>query len=468
MAEHWSRRARRWVSISAMPTAVLALALLLMQGTFAQSAETGLRIASWAFLVAAGVWAALRQARRKLSGARAPARWTVESCALSAVGALGLAQLGGGLSSPLYPLMYLLAAGYALALPLRFSLPALGWLLGLDAGLFLAQGALPLRWPLLAAHAGFSAVFAALYHGVRAGRRARRGPPRPVAGRRPRLVTLRRTRARPLFLRRAAARPAGARPRRAGGRSRDLLRARRGAGADLARRRGGARDGRRAPAGRRAQRERGEGPLLPRPRGAESHHHGGAGRGLRGGPGPRDGRAGPVRGHPGRGTGAAGRPSAPPRAGRRGRRVGSPRRAQLRRQSRVGRQRRAAGSAAARARAAGDGAHRHLRFRHRRARPRRAEDLPSARGRGDRRHAGVRHPPARRAPRRGASRAGHAGPAGGRGAGPHALVRAGRAARHHRRPDRPDEPPLPGHATCRARARGAALSPAPLAAPPRR
>src|SRR5947207_3242681 len=47
---------------------------------------------------------------------------------------------------------------------------ALGWLLGLDAGLFLAQGALPLRWPLLAAHAGFTAVFAALYHGVLAAR----------------------------------------------------------------------------------------------------------------------------------------------------------------------------------------------------------------------------------------------------------------------------------------------------------
>src|SRR2546430_6451870 len=101
MAEHWTRRARRWASKAAMPAAVLALAVLLVRGAFAQSADLGpARIASWTFLVAAGVWAAVRQVTRKLSGARAPARWTVESCALSAVGALALAQLGGGLMSP--------------------------------------------------------------------------------------------------------------------------------------------------------------------------------------------------------------------------------------------------------------------------------------------------------------------------------------------------------------------------------
>jgi diguanylate cyclase (GGDEF)-like protein len=171
MAEQWTRRARRWASKAAMPAAILALAVLLVRGAFAQYADLGpARIASWTFLVAAGVWAALRQVTRKLSGARAPALWTVEACALSAVGALALAQLGGGLSSPLYPLVYLLGAGYALALPLRFALPALGWLLGLDAGLFLAQGALPVRWPLFAAHAAFTGVFAALYHGVLAAR----------------------------------------------------------------------------------------------------------------------------------------------------------------------------------------------------------------------------------------------------------------------------------------------------------
>src|SRR5216683_2277508 len=147
MAEHWTRRARRWAGKAAMPAAILGLAVLLMRGAFAQFAWPGpAQVAPWALLVAAGVRAALRQARRKLSGVRAPAQWTVESCALSAVGAL------------------------ALALPLRFALPALGWLLGLDAGLFFAEGALPARWPLLAMHAAFTAVFATLYHGVLATR----------------------------------------------------------------------------------------------------------------------------------------------------------------------------------------------------------------------------------------------------------------------------------------------------------
>jgi len=171
MAEHWSKPVRRWAGKCAMPACVLALAMLLMRGAFAHDADPGTaRIASWTFLVATGVWAAIRQAVRKRRGARAPALWTGEACALSAVGALALAQLGGGLTSPLYPLVYLLGAGYALALPLRFALPALGWLVGLDAGLFLAEGALPARWPLLAAHAGFVVVFAALYHGVLATR----------------------------------------------------------------------------------------------------------------------------------------------------------------------------------------------------------------------------------------------------------------------------------------------------------
>src|SRR3989442_1885341 len=189
MAEHWTRRARGWGGWAAMSGAILGLAVLLMRGAFAQFAWPGpAQVAPWALLVAAGVRAAVRQARRKLSGVRAPAQWTVESCALSAVGALALAQLGGGLSSPLYPLVYLLAAGYALALPLRFALPALGWLLGLDAGLFFAEGALPARWPLLAMHAAFTAVFATLYHGVLAARlRAARtaeaeAVPRRVAG----------------------------------------------------------------------------------------------------------------------------------------------------------------------------------------------------------------------------------------------------------------------------------------------
>src|SRR5438105_12759445 len=178
MAEHWPKHARRWMAKSAIPVAIAALSFLLVSGAFAQTPiGDRTRIACWGLLVASGIAVALRQAIRKLRGIRAPGRWTAEACALSAIGALALTQLFGGLTSPLYPLVYLLGACYALALPLRFALPAIGWVVGLDTGIFLAQRALPEQWPLLATHAAFTGVFAALYHAVlatrlRAARRA--------------------------------------------------------------------------------------------------------------------------------------------------------------------------------------------------------------------------------------------------------------------------------------------------------
>src|SRR2546428_14167536 len=135
MAEHWTRRARRWASEAAVPAAVLSLAVLLVRGAFAQSADLGpARIASWTFLVAAGVWAAVRQVTRKLSGARAPARWTVESCALSAVGALALAQLGGGGSRPPPSLGFPPAPPLPPGPPPRLPPPSPGWVPGAPPG----------------------------------------------------------------------------------------------------------------------------------------------------------------------------------------------------------------------------------------------------------------------------------------------------------------------------------------------
>jgi two-component system cell cycle response regulator len=178
MAEPWTRQSRRWMAKSAIPAAIATLSFLLVSGAFAQNPRgDAAHIACWALLVAAGVSVAVRQAIRKFRGHRAPAWWTAEACALAAIGALALTQLFGGLTSALYPLVYLLGASYALALPLRFALPAIGWAIGLDAGIFLAQRALPEQWPLLATHAAFTGVFAALYHAVlatrlRASRRA--------------------------------------------------------------------------------------------------------------------------------------------------------------------------------------------------------------------------------------------------------------------------------------------------------
>ena len=171
MAEAGTRRARRWLGWGALPASIAALAVLLVRGAFLEPLELRApHLAAWALLVGAGMVAVARQLRRKLRGVRSPWWWAAEACALSAIGALAVAQLGGGLTSPLYPLVYLLAAGYALALPLPAALPALGFLIGLDAALFLAQRALPAAWPLLATHAAFIAVFAALYHVVLAAR----------------------------------------------------------------------------------------------------------------------------------------------------------------------------------------------------------------------------------------------------------------------------------------------------------
>src|SRR5438270_682926 len=148
MAEAGTRRARRWLGWGALPASIAALAVLLVRGAFLEPLELRApHLAAWALLVGAGMVAVARQLRRKLRGVRSPWWWAAEACALSAIGALAVAQLGGGLTSPLYPLVYLLGAGYALALPLPAALPALGFLIGLDAALFLAQRALPAAWP---------------------------------------------------------------------------------------------------------------------------------------------------------------------------------------------------------------------------------------------------------------------------------------------------------------------------------
>jgi two-component system, cell cycle response regulator len=160
MPEALLRRMRRWAVRAAMPAAVVALSVALVSGWFNAFVEPAYRhLAAWSALVLVGAVALARQVRRKLRGLRAPWHWALEASALLAVGALAIAQLGG---EPFHPLVYLAGAGFALALPLNLALPALGWLLGLDAGLLLPRH----EYTLLAAHAGFTAIFAALYHGV--------------------------------------------------------------------------------------------------------------------------------------------------------------------------------------------------------------------------------------------------------------------------------------------------------------
>jgi len=166
------RRATRWAGRALLPLCISALAVLLVCGAFAEHPLLLRRhLAGWALFVVAGLFAGLRHLRsvwqrRRGAGHRLPGHWAVEAGLLCGLQALALTQITGGLGSPLYPLVYLLAAGYVLALPPLYALPLVGALLGLDAALFLAERALPAQLPLFAAHALFTLLFAGLYHSI--------------------------------------------------------------------------------------------------------------------------------------------------------------------------------------------------------------------------------------------------------------------------------------------------------------
>jgi len=112
--------ARRWAALAALPAAVAGLCALLLRGAFATPHPV-----PWALLIATGIGAIARWGL-----ARQRKTWhALEDGLLCAVSVLALAQI----APPLQPLMYLLAAGYVLALPLKLALPLVGALLALDA-----------------------------------------------------------------------------------------------------------------------------------------------------------------------------------------------------------------------------------------------------------------------------------------------------------------------------------------------
>ena len=184
------RRAMHWASLGALPLAIAAGAVLLVCGAFLPARVASARqVGPWVLLVAAGLFAAARQLRLALRGTglvrsrdrsaaglhRAPRSWSVEAAALLAVGTLALIQLTGGAQSPLGPFIYLLGAGYVLALPLPIACALVCALLGFDTALLLSSPgplsqALRERWPIVASHAGFTVLFASLYHALLAAR----------------------------------------------------------------------------------------------------------------------------------------------------------------------------------------------------------------------------------------------------------------------------------------------------------
>jgi len=126
-------------------------------------------LAALAVALGAVVW---RRTERAAAGASASRREQLELGALFVVAAQAMAQTagGGGVESPLQPLVYLVmaflvaflsrAVGFALVL-IAVLLEGLAWQ---------ARGASAWELPAAVVHAGFLALFAVLYHAVLAGR----------------------------------------------------------------------------------------------------------------------------------------------------------------------------------------------------------------------------------------------------------------------------------------------------------
>src|SRR5882762_930189 len=162
------QRLRKLLRLGAMPLMVASLVVLLLCGAFARAQGTA-HLVAWAFLLQACALAGVRRLRR-VPNSPAPARESAEEGILLAVAVLALAQASGGVSSPLYALLYLLGAAFVLAHPLRLALGLLAFALTLDGALLGISGALPEQWPNLLAHVGFTSLFAALYHALLAAR----------------------------------------------------------------------------------------------------------------------------------------------------------------------------------------------------------------------------------------------------------------------------------------------------------
>ncbi len=88
----------------------------------------------------------------------------LELGALALAAGYAVARTGGGLTSPLYPVVYLLVAFLVAFLPARAGLGLTALAVVVDFASFVVQGALLQDWPVLVAHVGFLAVFAVLYH----------------------------------------------------------------------------------------------------------------------------------------------------------------------------------------------------------------------------------------------------------------------------------------------------------------
>ncbi len=157
--------------IAALPAALAALSVLLLSGAFAlKPRPRAAQLVAFAFLAQVAALVGARRLKRDPRACLVPSRYPAEEGALLVLAALALTQASGGVQSPLYALLYLLGAAFVLMHPLPLALGLISFALMLDGALFSLAGALRKEWPVLAAHAGFVALFATLYHALLAAR----------------------------------------------------------------------------------------------------------------------------------------------------------------------------------------------------------------------------------------------------------------------------------------------------------
>lgn len=162
--------ALRWLRRHGLLLLAVALSLMHLAGLFAGRGP----VPGWAPLSLVGVVgaaAAVWRLRRTARGQRVPLRLEFAFGLLVVDAVYALLQATGDLSSPLYPVAYLLAAWFAVApFPRRIALGLVAAVVLQNALRYASLDLVLTQWQPLVVQTGFMALFALLYHVILAAR----------------------------------------------------------------------------------------------------------------------------------------------------------------------------------------------------------------------------------------------------------------------------------------------------------